>query len=70
MATNSTDFDVSFKQWSEAWLMKWSAIMVIVVFERNFLEVLVQDFVLYFSWLVNGTSDLSVGNRSKYSWNN
>lgn len=50
--------------------MKWSAIMVIVVFERNFLEVLVQDFVLYFSWLVNGTSDLSVGNRSKYSWNN
>lgn len=50
--------------------MKWSAIMVIVVFERNFLEVLVQDFGLYFSWLVNGTSDLSVGNRSKYSWNN
>lgn len=70
MATNSADFDVSFKQWSEAWLMKWSAIMVIVVFERNFLEVLVQDFGLYFSWLVNGTSDLSVGNRSKYSWNN
>lgn len=29
--------------------MKWSAIMVIVVFERNFLEVLVQDFGLYFS---------------------